>query len=116
MTRLDLPGGAWAELRDPAAVTERQRKPFVAAIGRASKADGAEDGGLSAMIDVQDSLIVAMVAAWSFDAPVGAEGLLDLPHGTVSALRLECMKFQADLLPDFSVDPDVKSPTAPSSV
>ena len=117
MTRLDLPGGAWAELRDPDAVTERQRKPFIGALGRAAKAEGAEDGGLSAMIDVQDTLVMAMVVSWSFELTVGAaDSLLDLPHKTVSALRTACMKFQSELLPDFGVNPDPASPTEPASV
>ena len=116
MTRLDLPAGAWAELRDPEAVTERQRKPFIGALGRAAKAEGSEDGGLSAMIEVQDSLVMAMVVAWSFESPVVADSLLDLPHKTVSVLRTACMKYQSELLPDFGVDPDPASPTEPSSV
>ena len=116
MTRLDLPGGAWAELRDPEAVTERQRKPFIGALGRAAKAEGSEDGGLTAMIEVQDTLVMAMISSWSFELPIAADSLLDLPHKTVSALRTACTKFQAELLPDFGVDPDPASPTVPSSV
>ena len=116
MTRLDLPAGAWAELRDPEAVTERQRKPFIGALGRAAKAEGSDDGGLSAMIEVQDSLVMAMVVAWSFESPVVADSLLDLPHKTVSVLRTACIKYQSELLPDFGVDPDPASPTEPSSV
>ena len=116
MTRLDLPAGAWAELRDPEAVTERQRKPFIGALGRAAKAEGSEDGGLSAMIEVQDSLVMARVVAWSLESPVVADSLLDLPHKTVSVLRTACMKYQSELLPDFGVDPDPASPTEPSSV
>ena len=117
MTRLDLPAGAWAELRDPDAVTERQRKPFIGALGRAAKAEGSEDGGLSAMIEVQDTLVLAMVVSWSFESPIVADSLLDLPHKTVSALRTACMRFQSELLPDFGVDgaADPASPTEPSS-
>ena len=68
------------------------------------------------MIDVQDSLVMAMVVAWSFESPVVADSLLDLPHKTVSVLRTACMKYQSELLPDFGVDPDPASPTEPSSV
>ena len=115
MTRIDLPAGAWAELRDPDAVTERQRKPFVAALGRATKYEGMDDGGLSSMMDVQDALVMAMVEGWSFTLPVNADSLLDLPHKTVTALRTACTPFQAELMPDFGPTPDPDSPTVPSS-
>lgn len=113
--RIDLPGGAWAELRDPDVVTERQRKPLVTAIGRVTKAEGMEDAGFSAIFDAQDATIMVMVEAWSFDAPVVADSLLDLPAKTVDALRTACQPYQKDLMPDFSVDPDPESPSEPST-
>lgn len=116
MDKIDLPGGAWAQLRDPDTVTERQRKPFIHAVGRVSKADEMSDGGLSALVDVQDALVLAMVESWSFDAPVSADGLLDLPHKAATALRLACTPFQPELMPDFGPTPDPESPSAPSNV
>lgn len=115
MTRIDLPGGAWAELRDPDVVTERQRKPLITAMGRASKYEGMDDSGFGAILDVQDATILVMVAAWSFEAPVSAEGLLDLTGKTVDALRKACQPFQTDLMPDFSPTPDPESPSEPST-
>lgn len=115
MEKIDLPGGAWASLRDPAVVTERQRKPFVTAMGRASKFEGMDDSGFAAILDLQDSLVLALVDSWSFDAPVSADGMLDLPAQTVDALRRACQPFQAGLLPDFAPTPDPASPSAPSS-
>lgn len=114
MDKIDVPGG-WAKLRDPDTVTERQRKPFVLAIGRASKADENEDGGLSALVEVQDSLVLAMVEEWSFEFPVTAAGIEDLPHRAISALRSACMPFQKELMPDFGPNPDPASPPVPSN-
>ena len=115
MTKIDLPGGAWASLRDADAVTERQRKPFVTAMGKASKYEGMDDSGFAAILDLQDALVLAMVESWSFEAPVNADGMLDLPAKTVDALRKACQPFQKDLLPDFAPTPDPASPSVPSS-
>ena len=115
MDKVSLPGDAWAQLRDPDTVTERQRKPFVTAIGRVAKADGMDDGGMGALFDVQDCLVLAMVQEWSFEFPVTADGLLDLPHKAISALRVECAKFQDELMPDFGPTKDPDTPTAPSN-
>lgn len=113
--RLELPGGGWAQLRDPEAVTERQRKPFVTALGRASKYEQMDDGGLGAMIDVQDALVVALVDSWSYEAPVSADALLDLPHKAVTALRVACLAHQSELMPDFGPTPDPATPSVPSN-
>lgn len=113
--RVELPGGAWAQLRDVDAVTERQRKPFITAIGRVSKMDGMDDGGIGAVVEVQDALITAMVEAWSFELAIDTDSLLDLPHRTVTALRNACGRFRDDLIPDFGASPDPQTPTEPSS-
>lgn len=114
MDKLEVPGG-WAKLRDPDAVTERQRKPFVKAVGRASKISDADDGGISLLVEVQDALVLALVEEWSFDAPVTADGLEDLPHKAITALRVACQAFRDELLPDFGPNPDPGSPPVPSN-
>lgn len=111
MDKIELPGGAWAALRDPDVVTERQRKPLILAAQRL-----AAEGNLSVMVDVQDAVVLAMVESWSFDVPVTADGLLDVPAKTLTALRLACEGFAAELMPDFGPTPDPESPSAPSNV
>ena len=114
MARIELPAGAWAELRDPDVVTERGRKPLVTALDGATKA--VDDGAVvTTMIDVQTACVVVMVEAWSFDLPIEADSLLDLPAKTVDALRKECAKYQDELMPDFGPTPDKASPSVPSS-
>ena len=115
MARIELPAGAWAELRDPDVVTERQRRPVVTALGRASKYEGMEDGGMAALVNVADAVLMAMVEAWSFAAPITMDGLDDLPAKTVTALRKACEPFQKELLPDFGPTPDPATPTVPSN-
>ncbi len=114
--RVELPGGGWADLRDPDAVTERQRKPFLAASGRLVKSDDMEDSGFIAVLDVQDALVLALVNAWSYEAPVTADSLLDLPCKALDALRAACFAHRDALTPDFGPTPDPASPTEPSSV
>lgn len=116
MDKIDLPGGGWAALRDPDTVTERQRKPFIKAVGRAGNLAGFEDGGIGALLDVQDALVLALVDSWSYDGPVTADALEDLPHKAISSLRLACQAFRDELLPDFGPTPDPASPSAPSNV
>lgn len=114
MDKIDVPGG-WAKLRDPDTVTERQRKPFMKAVGRAGNLQAADDGGISLLVEVQDALVLAMVEEWSFDAPITADGLEDLPHKAITALRVACQEFREELLPDFGPTPDPQSPSVPSN-
>ena len=112
MNRIDLPAGAWAELRDVDTVTERQRKPLIAAMDQMKTPD---EAGLGALFNVQDALILILVESWSFPAPLTADGLLDLPAKAVDEMRKVCQESMKGLLPDFEPTPDPTSPTAPSS-
>jgi hypothetical protein len=120
MTRHQLPEGAWADLRDPAEVPERLRRPvrrlqMLLAADPAFKqvVTTAQTGGVQAMQDIDESsamdmmagmgeaafarmdemndhLVISRVAGWSFAADVSLEGLLDLPGGAYDALRALC--------------------------
>lgn len=83
MTRLELPSGGWVEWRDPASVTEKQRRPFrmkmmalskdaqaimgtsldEEALGRAMMANPAD---VELMWDISDIVAATMVATASF--------------------------------------------------
>ena len=78
MARIELPAGAWAELRDPDLVTEGERQPLLKALSGATKA--MDDGGVvESMIHVQNAVLLVMVESWSFDAPVEDASLQNLP-------------------------------------
>lgn len=83
MTRLELPSGGWVEWRDPASVTEKQRRPFRMKMMSLSKATqdvmgsglDAEALGLAMMAnpadvqvmwEINDIVAATMVATASF--------------------------------------------------
>lgn len=124
--KLLLPDGEWALLRDPVKVPERLRRPVMTLTTRlqpqikATKT-AAEDGDdmvldadvLERFEELNDLVIVAMVAEWSFELAISPETVGDLPGDAYDVLRREAAKGIKDLLPDFSPDPDPASPTGP---
>lgn len=143
-TRLELPDGQWADLLEPRKVSERKRRPITRLllalasdggmtnlIGDAELAEAIGDESseaaaaiaakiapdtLGAMDDLNDALVVALVDAWSYDMPVNADSVADLPGDAYEALRDACAPFLSDLMPNFGPTPDPDSPTSPSSV
>lgn len=141
--RIQLPGG-WADLRPISDVTERMRRPikklsakltsypsFMSAIGQAQ---ASTDGGKKALTqaeqlaiaasmgeafdvleELQDALVVAATRGWSWQAPVSADSVLDLPGPALDALRQAVSPWQTALNPNFEPNPDPASPTGPSS-
>jgi hypothetical protein len=142
MIRTNLPSGAWADVRAVADVTERGRRPikrvqaqlggnaeFVAAVNTAQalKTDGAElsqaeqlsiAAGMGAAFDdlekLNDLLVVAMVAGWSYDFPVSEDACQDVPGRDLDALREAVSAYLPQLLPGFEPTPDADSPSVPS--
>lgn len=136
--RIELPDGGWADLRDPAAVPVRLRRPVesaIMAIGRdegtqaALSADGDitdpqvaagivqkfGDDTIARYNDLNDLLIVARVAAWSYDVPVTLDAVLDLPAGVYEVLQVATADRITDMMPSFSASHDPASPTKPFS-
>lgn len=144
MIRHNLPSGAWADLRDVADVTERMRRPikrtqaklganaeFLAAVQTAQgmKGDGEElsqaeqlsiAAGLGAAFDdleaLNDLLVAALVAGWSYGFEPSADACQDIPAGDLDALREICAPLMTQLMPGFEPTPDPDSPTTGSTV
>ncbi|MFJ9616705.1 hypothetical protein [Streptomyces noursei] len=140
MIHINLPSGASADLRDVADVTERQRRPikriqsqlaarpaFAAAVKEAQAISGAElspeaelriAAGMGDAFDLleelNDFLVAALVAGWSYGFPVTADAVQDIPGADLDALRTECAPFLPKLLPDFEPTAEADSPTVPS--
>lgn len=115
--RLDLPDGAWAEVRDPKQVPERLRRPVsrAAAAAAATGFDAehmATPEQIDAITSLNDHVIRALVASWSFEAEVSVESILDLPAAAYDALAAHAAKQVLALMPDFGPNPDPKAPTA----
>lgn len=141
--RIQLPGG-WADLRPVSDVTERMRRPikklsakltsfpsFMSAIGQAQASTGGGETELSqteqlaiaasmgeafdVLEELQDALVVAVTRGWSWEHPVSADGVLDLPGPALDALRQAVAPWQKALNPNFEPTPADGSPTEPSS-
>ena len=127
-TKVDLPDGAWALLRDPAKAPERLRRPvtnlaakvhpeIMAAIAAEESGTDGPDLTADALAGFQtlnDLVMVAVVAEWSFDQAITPETVGDIPGDAYDVLRRETAKLVTALIPDFSPNPDPASPTPPS--
>ncbi len=144
MIRVNLPSGGWADIRDVADVTERQRRPikraqsklgangeFLAAVKAAQDLKGDETeltpaeqseiaAGLGSAFDdleeLNDLLVAALVAGWSYGDVVTADACQDIPGRDLDALREAVTPYMAQLMPGFEPSPDPDSPTGPSTV
>jgi len=135
-TRIELSNSGWAELRDPAAVPVRLRRPVEKMLFDISQSNGTEalannagdqeqaaaelaaniDGELfSKFNDLNDLLILARVAAWSFELPITLDSVLDLPAGDYYLLQEATAKDITEMMPNFAQDTDPSSPTLPSN-
>jgi hypothetical protein len=141
MQHLTLPSGATADIREVADVTERQRRPikriqtklaglpaFVSAVKEAeAQGNGTEltpdqqlkiAAGMGEAFDLleelNDALVAAMVAGWSYGFVVSADAVQDLPGRDLDALRAAVSPYLAQLNPDFEPSPDPASPSVAS--
>jgi hypothetical protein len=122
MNRQSLQGG-WVEYREPENVPERLRREVTklstkgAKFSTLAETDPAEmnEDELESMTDFMsafnDSVALALVSAWSFDAPVTKDGLLDLPASAYDEIVKHCTPLVSRLMPNFGVDTDPKAPT-----
>lgn len=120
MRRIELPGGAWADLREISEITERLRRP-IKVIAGASAATIARLQGVTTTDDMaalglsedeadrfsrlQDATIVAVVAAWSYDLPISTDSLLDIPAEAYDALAVATATVGAKVAVDVSPTP-----------
>jgi len=134
--RIELSDSGWAELRSPSAVPVRLRRPVEKMLFEISQANGAEalannagnevaaaaeivsniDSELfSKFNDLNDLLILARVAAWSYDMPINLDSVLELPAGDYYILQEVTAKDITEMMPNFAQDHDPTSPTLPSN-
>lgn len=139
MQHIVLPSGATVDIRAAADVTERHRRPlrklqgelgrhaeFFEAMEKAqaklqagkkltkTEQDSiADDLGpaLDLVEELNDRVVIALVAGWSYSLPVELDSVLDLPGADLDALRAVVSPLARELMPDFSVTKDKDSPT-----
>lgn len=141
--KINLPGENWALLRDPGDVSERLRRPFVnlqrrligsgvgkvlmdlAPDGDVEKVDDRKtmealrpviaDPDFEIIEDLNDLLVVALVAEWSFEAPVTLDAVLDLPNAVRTALVTACEPLVGPLVGE-TPDEDLFDPASPTEL
>jgi hypothetical protein len=127
--RITLSNGGWADIKAPAAVSERNRRPVekaLLAIGQ-SKAmqdlESATVGSIASTLDsasfdqfaeLNDLLIMARLEAWSIEKPITLDNVLDLPGEDYKALQEATAQGITEMMPNFSASDDPNSPIKPS--
>ncbi|HUY97045.1 MAG TPA: hypothetical protein VMW47_05415 [Verrucomicrobiae bacterium] len=106
--RVELPNGAWAELRDPQALPNRLRL-------RAQRAHAAtQEGDVDSWAAFSDALCGVFVEGWSYALPLPGDApasLGDIPGLAYDTLALACLPryrasfLQADPTPEARKDP-----------
>lgn len=114
--RIELPSGAWAELRDPKSVTNRERRPLLERV----ESEASPGAPLVTKLGFGDRLVCLMVASWSYDLGLPKdhpEVLEDVPGLDLDTLYLEVMK--PENMPFLDTgdrrDPKVSPPSLPVS-
>lgn len=99
MTRIDLPSGGWAELRDPAEVKQKDRKKVLLALDEV-------DGAFAESFRSAEMIVAIAVEKWSFDFPIPSVDLTSLDELSIpdsDALGAACMPFKDAIFPDFGI-------------
>jgi hypothetical protein len=126
--KVELSNGGWAILRDPAAVSVKNRRPVekvLMAIGRgqakaALNQDPATAGSeldpaiVDQFYELNDLLIVARLESWSFDLPISVDSLGDLVQDDYVLLQKIAAENVTSMVPNFGLSNDPSSPTLPS--
>ena len=134
MPRLDLPHGAWAELREADEIPRKAARKFrkvlyamaagadvdpnlsqdeqAAAVGKSMLSS---DTGMDGVEDMAEAMVLAAVREWSYGA-VCQEVLDEIPDAAADAIYDACQAggYIDALMPDFGANPDPDSPTLPS--
>ena len=126
--RIELDGPeVWAELRHankiPHGKTMEYRRTFYKVVAMGAGGEDAtatstaiiENGGLEAMEELANALVLAVVQDWSY-GPVDLDTLLNVPTAELDEIQRRCASdaYTKVLQPDFDVNPDPDSPTKPS--
>ena len=129
--KIALSGEGWAMVRDASEVTVRLRRPVEAEMFSVGKkylptlengkerdasqvAPELDAQALADFDELNDLLIVARVASWSFDTPVSKDALLDLTDADYKILQEVSADGITDFMPNFAPSNEKDSPTNPS--
>lgn len=109
MSRIELPDGGWAELRDIDTISKGERDRVV-------RLYQTTDDNVEAAMLVSDEMVKILVTSWSLENPLPSQEpqvIERLPFKVFDALANVALAMLPDLVPDFGPNPDPKV-TAPS--
>ena len=145
ISRHQMPGEGWVDMRETGEVPERLRRPVrtiqmklaqnpafknvvddakkngVKAMDDIDEAQAVEmastmgDEALGLMDELNDRLIISRVAGWSYGDEVTLDALQDLPGVVYDKLKEMCAEGAIESGPDFSPSIEADSPTEPST-
>lgn len=119
--RIDLGGGDWADLKDPALVTNGDRKAALAYyMSHTGDAEGVAPHAWAGQCILLDGYLKTMVENWSFEMPVPSTdvGVMDrLPLEKANRLYAAVQPLMDATRPDFTPDghKDPKAATGSSA-
>lgn len=122
--KVDLSGGQWAVLRDPAGVPERLIRPLKVAQARTAAASADAAGHTTMSMDHEAVIlsgyvmVATFVESWSRGeppTPANLDPLLDLPSRDYAALQTACQDLAAEAMTDYQADLEPTSPFVDSS-
>ncbi len=125
MVKKTIVGSGWVTLRDPKMVPERLRRPIMAQAASIQQVarelttsidtdSMASKESVLSLYDFNDLVAIALISAWSWDAPVTVESLQDLPGSEYDEIQKLVSPLIGELMPNFEPDPAADSPTGPS--
>ena len=108
-TKLQLPSGGWANLKDPATLRVKDRNKVLRHAGK--------EEGLMQALSILDGLIALLVEEWSFEMPppsIKIQSLGELTMADYDTLSEEAQKAQSVLFPKLSQNEETeKDPESP---
>lgn len=110
--------GGWVQYREPEDVPERLRRRVVqigaqlATLGERAEAGQVTAEDMELLSQMNDAIAVCLIVSWSWDAPITVEGLQELPVSAYDEIVKYGQTVVERLLPNFTVNPDPKVPTA----
>lgn len=102
MSRVELPSGEWAELRDPDTIKAGDRKRVIIGMGDV-------DTMAASIYQTMEAVLSLSIEKWSFDRPIPSEDPHSLDELSIpdwDALAEAAKPIEQALFPDFSIKVD----------
>jgi hypothetical protein len=117
--RITFPDGGWIELREPAEVSERLRRPHLAAVAVVMGTEPNTAARVNAVRYANETAAVALIGAWCWGDPITTDRMLDLPSlvydQILAAIEPKAAGLRWSLVGEDPTDPKADTDDSPSS-